>query len=86
MTANRRKIIAILLVVVGVILLWNAAMSGIRWMLPDFMNELIWRLESLIPRVVIAILILYAGIRMLKGKKEDVYEAEEEMDDRQGGE
>ena len=55
-------------------------------MLPDFMNELIWRLESLIPRVVIAILILYDGIRMLKGKKEDVYEAEEEMDDRQGGE
>ncbi len=52
---------------VGVILLWNSMLDLFGWILPDFFREILWSLQNLLPRLAIAVLILYAGVRMLRG-------------------
>ncbi len=81
LTENRKKAIAVVLVVVGVILLWNSVLDLFGWILPDFFREILWSLQNLLPRLAIAVLILYAGVRMLRGtpvKKEDVEDEDED--------
>lgn len=82
LTENRKKVLAVVLVVVGIILLWNSVISMFHWILPDFIGQIMWRLENLLPRLAIAVLILYAGMRMLRGtpvKKEDMEDEDEEV-------
>ena len=74
--------VAVVLVVVGVILLWNSMLDLFGWILPDFFREILWSLQNLLPRLAIAVLILYAGVRMLRGtpvKKEDMEDEDEEV-------
>lgn len=81
LTEQRRKVLAVVLVAVGIILLWNSVMSMLQWILPDFIGEILWRLENLLPRLLIAVLILYAGVRMLRGtpvKKEEMEDEDED--------
>ena len=42
LTENRKKAIAVVLVVVGVILLWNSMLDLFGWILPDFFREILW--------------------------------------------
>lgn len=81
LTENRKKVIAVILVVVGVILLWNGVLDLFGWIMPDFLDNILWRLQNILPRLIIAALILYAGVRMLRGtpgKKEDVEDEDED--------
>lgn len=79
---KNRKVFAIVLLVLGVWMLWNVCMDGLVWIMPDFLHHLIWGMQSIIPRILIALVILYVGFCMLRGKK--VMDGRE--DHHQGGE
>ena len=70
-----RKYIGIGLITFGIILLWNVTMNRfipqILHFLPEFFYDIFWRVSSLVPQLVVAILIIIVGIKMLKGKKKD---------------
>lgn len=64
-----QSVIAGLLITAGIILLWNAATDVARDLLPEY----VWRTMAIVgdyvPRVVVAFLIIIAGIKMIKGRK-----------------
>ena len=78
-----RKCMAIVLIIVGFMVLWNTCMSSL--------HSLLWRIQSLewlvrllntLPRMAIAIFIIWLGIYLIKGKKVELEkkENENEMD------
>lgn len=69
-----RKGLAYFLILAGVIMLWNV---GIRWVidiLPDDLRGLAWNISHRIPQVVIGILIIFGGVKMIQGRKKDLFE------------
>ncbi len=75
-----KKVIAVVLVIMGVIMLWNTLINTLSWLLPDFFKEIGYRVAYFVPRIVMGCAILYAGFKMLKGNpmKKDIIEHKEE--------
>ena len=75
-----KKVVAVILVIMGVMMLWNTFISTLSWFLPDFFREILWKMEYFLPRVVMGAAILYVGFKMLKGNpiKKDIIEHKEE--------
>lgn len=67
-----QKWIAAALIFTGVILLWNVVLDILSGFLPDSFFYWLWNWSSYIPRILIAVAIIYAGIRMIKGRKEQL--------------
>ena len=65
------KWLAVLLILAGIGLLWNTAADLICKQFPAF-SEIMFMAGNYIPRVFIAVLIMVAGIRMIKGKKAEL--------------
>lgn len=74
-----RKCMAIVLIIVGFMVLWNTCMSSL--------HSLLWRIQSLewlvrllntLPRMAIAIFIIWLGIYLIKGKKVELEKKENE--------
>lgn len=77
---NHTKAIAVVLIVVGAILLWNGITRQLMWILPEYINRFISITQSLLPRIVVGILILLVGIKMLCGatpKKPNIFDEED---------
>ena len=82
-----RKIIAIVMIVIGVIMLWNMVFDLMvdifGWnnlylrMIRTFMN---YRM----PRAVIAVAVIWIGISLIRGKKVDYIEEDRDIDGEQG--
>lgn len=66
---KNKRIGAIVLIVIGVWLLWKVFTDTMLWIVPDFLREAFWEFQNALPRVIIAVVILYAGVCMLRGKK-----------------
>ena len=77
---STKKVVAVILVIMGVMMLWNTFISTLSWFLPDFFREILWKMEYFLPRVVMGAAILYVGFKMLKGNpiKKDIIEHKEE--------
>lgn len=65
----RRRRLAVVLLLVGAVLLWNVCMDGLSWILPDAFQHMVWWMQNIIGRLVVAVAILYAGFHMLRGSK-----------------
>lgn len=75
-----KLVVALLLIVAGVFLLWNNFIDLLWYILPnniiaDFFYSLTYRL----PRIVIALIIIFLGVKLIGGKKKEM-EQEEEAD------
>ncbi|MBQ8519338.1 MAG: hypothetical protein IJ455_07055 [Agathobacter sp.] len=67
-----RKGLAWAFIVGGAVLLWDNFSSMLYRMIPDeFWNILAPFIQS-VPEIAVAILIIYIGLRMIKGKKEEL--------------
>ncbi len=76
-----KKVIAVILLVLGGVMLWNIVWDSLIWILPSFFDDWVWRIRSTIPRILIGIGVIYLGVKMLKGnpiKKEIIEHKEEE--------
>lgn len=67
-----RKWAAGTMIVMGIVLLWNKIEDMIYPLIPDHLWGKIAPIVSDAPQVAIAILIIVIGVRMIKGKKEEL--------------
>ena len=61
-----------ILIVFGLIMLWQNFSSAIYVLIPEKVWNYVYPLMEKIPQVVIAIVIIIIGIKLIKGKKEEL--------------
>ena len=71
-----RHLFGVVLLVLGLSVLWKTGMNllGSFFYIP----EIIWRFGNNIPQIAMALMILYAALRMMKTPKEEIRETEKE--------
>lgn len=67
-----RKWVAAILIVVGVVMLWQNFSSVIYNFIPDRMWDYIYPVMDKIPQIAIALVIIVIGIKLIAGKKEEM--------------
>lgn len=75
-----QKVIAGLLITAGIILLWNTATDMARSFLPEYIWRIMYTVGDYVPRVLVAFLIIIAGVKLIRGRKAQlVQETESEV-------
>lgn len=69
-----RKMIAIILIILGVLLLWNGIKDAFFVYLPDMVWRFVSRMERTLPEIFVGIAIIVGGFHMIKGRKEELKE------------
>lgn len=70
--AKYKNWVGIGLVILGIYLLWNSVLSWLNWILPNIFGYLFRRL----PQVAVGIVIIWLGIKLVSGKKQELDEEE----------
>ena len=73
---TQKKVVAVILILVGVLLLWKTALSSLRYYFPEAFGILDY-VGSFIPRIVVAVIIIALGVYMIRGKKRHIEEETE---------
>lgn len=86
--AKYRKWVAVILILVGSLLLWNSVMDLLRDLLRNTLPSVIYnvlnKIGYFIPRVLAAVLIIVAGGKMIGGRKQQLAELPDgEADEKQ---
>ena len=86
--AKYRKWVAVILILVGALLLWNSVMDLLRDLLRNTLPSVIYNVLNkvgyFIPRVLAAVLIIVAGGKMIGGRKQQLAELPDgEADEKQ---
>jgi hypothetical protein len=68
-----RNVFAFALIIIGFSILWNNVYDIFRWILPDVVSEIIWRIGHYFPQLVIGFAIIALGLYLIRGKKKDLY-------------
>ncbi len=68
-----RKWGAAILIVFGVVLLWENFSQMIYNLIPDYLWGELYPIVNSVPQVVIAVLIILIGIKLMAGKKEELH-------------
>ncbi|MGN0341935.1 MAG: hypothetical protein ACI4DO_04000 [Roseburia sp.] len=75
LTKGYRKLAAVILIVVGVVLIWQSFYSVVGYMnLPDWMYEILYSILRYLPKLVIGVVVIATGIFMIRGKKLELFE------------
>lgn len=67
-----QKWVAAVLIVAGIFLLWNTVTDIAYRYLPKFMYEMMRIVGDYAPRVLVAVIIIFIGIKMISGRKEQL--------------
>lgn len=74
---TKRNCIAGILIAVGIILLWHELIPSIDLFIPNgYRNDFYW-VTSRIPEIIFSLLIIFIGIRLIRGKKREIFEADD---------
>lgn len=79
--SSKKDMIGVILIIVGIFALWNHVFMRVLVdliHLPNVMIDLIYSINQIVPQAIVAILIIWAGITLIKGKKEEIETGEEE--------
>ena len=71
-TKNYSKIVSVVLIILGVVLIWNGIYSTVMQFLPDDIYWIVRDICSAIPNIVIGIAVIYGGIYLIRGKKKEL--------------
>lgn len=77
-SAKARKIFAIVLIVLGVASLWDSIVYILYAALPDGANFFVDNVANFVPQCLIALMIIYLGVVLIKGKKQELDETPDE--------
>ena len=69
---KQHKWVATVLIVAGILLLWNTFTDMAYHILPRFVYDWMRIVGNYAPRVLIALVIIYIGIKMISGRKEQL--------------
>lgn len=75
--SRHRKIVAVVLILVGVSILWNNLLDLLDWLLPPIAREILYNLGYRVPQLVLAVGVIAVGIWLIRGKKQELLEEEE---------
>lgn len=67
-----QKILAIVLIVIGASSLWNVCINFLYSILPEWAYNYISSVSRTVPQILIALLIIYLGVVLIKGKKNEL--------------
>lgn len=67
-----RIAVAFFLIFYGVSSIWNYLLNIVSRFLPEEFYHIVWEILYEIPEVVVALLIIWLGIRLIKGKKKEL--------------
>ena len=67
-----QKWVAGILIVFGAVMLWENFSQIIYRLIPDSLWDVLAPVVDCLPEVVISILIIYIGLQMIRGKKEEL--------------
>lgn len=70
-----------ILIVYGVVALWQSLTAFIYQLLPEWIFEWVAPLLDQIPQMVVAVLIIAIGLRLIRGKKEAIELVQKEIDE-----
>lgn len=68
----RRKAAAGILIVFGTVMLWQNISSLLYRWIPEYLWGVLAPIVESVPEIVIAMIIIYIGVRMIQGKKEEL--------------
>lgn len=63
---------AYILIILGVVMLWQNLSSVLYWMIPEHLWNQLAPIVDTIPQLVIAVVIIFLGIKLIQGKKEEL--------------
>jgi TM2 domain-containing membrane protein YozV len=63
------NILAAALIIIGVVIMWNRLADYMMWLLPE---SIYWHIVDDIPQTVIAVLLIWCGIYLIRGKKKEL--------------
>lgn len=73
-----RRAAAVFLIVIGGVILWNSLFDVLEWIMPAFLQDALWRLSTLLPRLVVALGVIGLGFYLIHGKKKELEQYDEE--------
>ena len=76
-----RTVGAVFLIFFGASLLWNYVTDILSWILPWEIWDAVWSVCYDLPEAIIAVLIIWLGIRLIKGKKKALDTQEQKEDE-----
>lgn len=71
-----RKLIAAVLILMGVVLLWNSIYSMIRPYIPEGLSWFLNDIRYTLPNIILGIAVIIGGVLLIRGKKRELYEEE----------
>lgn len=76
---KQNNLLAGLLIIIGVVILWNNLTDYMRWMFP---SEIYWNIVDAVPQVAISALFIWGGINLIRGKKKELEDKSLEQEER----
>ena len=77
------KLIAYGLILLGISLLWSTMINLLRVILPEqyyFITRIMWQIGNYIPSIVIGSIIIFLGVKLIEGKKMEVWDEKTKTD------
>ena len=68
-----QKAIAYVLIGIGVYLVWKSFFRVIYWIAPVRFQNLFWSMEDIFTRLVLGVIIVFAGLYLIRGKKRELF-------------
>ena len=84
-TEESRKIVSVCLIILGVILTWQGVDRIFYAYIPEWIYQIIARVADSLPKIVIGLAIIYIGVKMIRGKKEELESVEDDKEEEQHG-
>lgn len=78
-----RNLLAGILIAIGVLSLANRLLELMYRLLPDYLKEWYWHLWHDVPQIIFAVVMILAGIWLIRGKRQELADEEEK---KKGGE
>lgn len=73
-----RNILAVSLIIIGFTILWNNFYSILSSILPEYLRHVLYNIGYYLPQVIIGVAIMYFGIYLIKGKKHELDDLEDD--------
>lgn len=84
MRTGYRKLAAVILIVVGVVLIWQGLYHSIGMIdLPDWVYGVLYAIMQTLPKLVIGVIIIVTGAFMIRGKKLELFEEDGDTPDQE---
>lgn len=74
LTGRGKVVAAIILILLGFNTLWNSVFSLFSWILPSFLNNFIYNLMNVLPKILLSLFIILIGVKLITGKKIEIDE------------